>query len=54
MTVTIHFYSGDPDVYTNDSYTIEGDVVTVTGINSQGQQVTVSYHWSDVKKVVRV
>lgn len=53
MTVTVHFYSGDPDVYTGASYTIEGDVVTVTGTNAQGQQITVSYHWSDVKKVVQ-
>lgn len=54
MTVTVEFRDGSSSVFTNATYTIIGDIVTVEGTNSDGVVGTFAYHWSDVKSVSRV
>jgi hypothetical protein len=54
MTVTLNYYGGPPDVFTNASYSIVGDIVTVEGTNAQGVTGTFSYHWSDIKSISQV
>lgn len=54
MTVTLTFRDGSTSVFTGASYTIVGDVITVTGTNEAGVAGEFGYHWSDVKSVSRV
>jgi hypothetical protein len=54
MTVTVYYKDGSSEAFSHvSSYSVVGDVVTITGTDAGGVAGTYTLHWSDIKKIVQ-